>query len=77
LRYAARVNGKTIRIKFSLHFLQTYSAISKNENSGSRESLPSQFPAGGSASFDGDTATNGHRRTFSDQVKTFGFLFFC
>ena len=49
-------------------FFQTYSAISKNENSGSRESLPSQFPATGST--DLDNGSSGHRRTFSDQARS-------
>ena len=65
----------TIPIKtelLSLFSPQTYSAISKNEQSGSRESLPSGFPSGPGDSHPlgdlEDNGSSGHRRTFSDQV---------
>jgi len=50
---------------------QTYSAISKNEQTGSRESLPSQFPPGSNSGHPSELdngSSSGHRRTFSDQV---------
>jgi hypothetical protein len=53
-----------------LFFQQTYSAISKNEQTGSRESLPSQFPPGSNSGHPLDLdngSSSGHRRTFSDQ----------